>query len=111
MEYITLNNGAVITNEVLAGIGQKYGKTPAQVALRALMQKGVVVIPKSTHRDRMEQNFDVFDFALTDEDMEQFATLEDPAFPRIFDHFDPNVVGWMLGELVKKQQLGGGALY
>lgn len=77
MEYITLNNGAVITNEVLAGIGQKYGKTPAQVALRALMQKGVVVIPKSTHRD----------------------------------HFDPNVVGWMLGELVKKQQLGGGTLY
>lgn len=49
MEYITLNNGAVITNEVLAGIGQKYGKTPAQVALRALMQKGVVVIPKSAH--------------------------------------------------------------
>ncbi|MFD0704053.1 aldo/keto reductase [Slackia equolifaciens] len=101
----------IFTNEVLAGIGQKYGKTPAQVALRALMQKGVVVIPKSTHRDRMGQNFDVFDFALADEDMEQFATLEDPAFPRIFDHFDSNVVGWMLGELVKKQQLGGGTLY
>ena len=54
----------------------------------------------------MEENFDVFDFELTAEDLEKFASLEDPAFPPIFDHFDVNVVGWMLGELVKKQQLG-----
>ena len=101
----------IFTNEVLGGIGAKYGKTPAQVALRALIQKGIVVIPKSTHRDRMEQNFDVFNFELTTDDMAVFATLEDPSFPRIFDHFDPNTVGWMLGELVKGQQLGGGTLY
>ena len=101
----------IFTNDVLAQIGAKHGKTAAQVALRALIQKGVVVIPKSTHRDRMEQNFDVFDFTLDDADMAAFATLEDPTFPRIFDHFDPNTVGWMLGELVKKQQLGGGTLY
>ncbi len=101
----------IFSNPALAGIGEKYGKAPGQVALRALMQKGVVVIPKSTHRDRMEQNFDVFDFALTDEDMEQFATLEDPSFPRIFDHFDVGTVKWMLGDLVREQQLGGEALY
>lgn len=59
----------------------------------------------------MEENFDVFDFELTAEDLEKFASLEDPAFPPIFDHFDVNVVGWMLGELVKKQQLRGASLY
>lgn len=101
----------IFTNEVLAQIGAKYGKTPAQVTLRALIQKGVVVIPKSVHRERMEQNFDVFDFALDADDLAGFATLEDPSFPRIFDHFDPGTVGWLLGELVKKQQLGGGTLY
>ena len=70
----------IFTNEVLTRIGAKYGKTAAQVTLRALIQKGVVVIPKSVHRERMEQNFDVFDFALDAGDLAAFATLEDPSF-------------------------------
>jgi diketogulonate reductase-like aldo/keto reductase len=101
----------VFTNPVLAEIGAKYGKKPGQVILRALMQKDVVVIPKSTHRNRMEENFNVFDFELTDDDLAAFQALDDGSFPRIFDHYDPNVVQWLLGDLVKKQQLGGGSLY
>jgi len=101
----------VFANPVLAEIGAKYGKKPGQVILRALMQKDVVVIPKSTHRNRMEENFNVFDFELTDDDLAAFQALDDGSFPRIFDHYDPNVVQWLLGDLVKKQQLGGGSLY
>ncbi|MBE6484615.1 MAG: aldo/keto reductase [Actinomycetaceae bacterium] len=101
----------VFANPVLAEIGAKYGKKPGQVILRALMQKDVVVIPKSTHRNRMEENFNVFDFELTDDDLTAFQALDDGSFPRIFDHYDPNVVQWLLGDLVKKQQLGGGSLY
>ena len=59
----------------LKAIGEKYGKTPAQVALRWNIQRGVVVIPKSTHKDRMEQNFDVFDFQLTKEEVELISSL------------------------------------
>lgn len=101
----------IFTHPVLTEIGQKHGKTAGQVVLRALLQKGVVVIPKTVHRERMEENFDVFDFALDDEDMAKFAALNDPAFPRIFDHFDVGTVRWMLGDLVRKQQLGGAPLY
>lgn len=100
----------IFTNPVLAEIGQKYGKKPGQVVLRALLQKDVIVIPKSTHRPRMEENLDVFDFQLDDEDMKKFATLEDPSFPKIFDHFDVNTVKWLLG-MVRDQQLGGAKLY
>lgn len=59
----------IFQNEVLAEIGQKYGKANGQVILRWLMQRGIVVIPKSVHKNRMEENFDVFDFELSDEDM------------------------------------------
>jgi 2,5-diketo-D-gluconate reductase A len=55
----------MFTNPVLTAIGNKYGKTAAQVALRFLMQSDVVVIPKSVHKERMQQNFDVFDFTLS----------------------------------------------
>ena len=65
----------IVKSEVLAGIGAKYNKTAAQVALRWLTQRGIVAIPKSTHKERMEQNFDIFDFTLTDDDMSQIATL------------------------------------
>lgn len=82
-------------------------KKPNTVLKRLLKSVIVCLI----QRKRMEENFDVFDFELTAEDLEKFASLEDPAFPPIFDHFDVNVVGWMLGELVKKQQLGGASLY
>lgn len=101
----------IFTNPMLAEIGAKHGKTPGQVALRALMQKDVIVIPKSTHKERMEENFDVFDFELDDDDMTKFATLEDPSLPKIFDHFDTATVKWMLGDLVREQQLGGQPLY
>ena len=65
----------IVKSEVLAAIGAKYGKSAAQVALRWLTQRGIVAIPKSTHKDRMAQNFAIFDFTLTDNDMAQIATL------------------------------------
>ena len=82
----------MFTNPVLTQIGEKYGKTAAQTALRFLLQSDVVVIPKSTHKDRMQQNFDLFDFALTDEEVEQAAyraeLLEDiRTMPQGFDTY------------------------
>ena len=65
----------VVKSEVLSAIGSKYGKSAAQVALRWLIQRGIVAIPKSSHRERMAQNFDIFDFSLTAEDMERVAAL------------------------------------
>lgn len=65
----------VVKNELLASIGQRYGKTAAQVALRWLTQRGIVAIPKSTHVERMRQNLDIFDFTLTDEEMKRIVTL------------------------------------
>ena len=65
----------VIKSEVLINIGQSYGKTAAQVALRWLTQRGIVAIPKSSHKERMAQNLDILDFTLTDEDMAQIATM------------------------------------
>ena len=80
----------VINSELLAAIGQKYGKSAAQVALRWLIQRGIVAIPKSSHIERMQQNFDVFGFKLTPDDMAQIETMNqsdagfinfgDPAF-------------------------------
>ena len=65
----------IIKSELLGGIGAKYGKSASQVALRWLTQRGIVAIPKSTHKERMAQNIDIFDFALTAEEMEQIATM------------------------------------
>lgn len=65
----------IVKNEMLAEIGNRYGKSAAQVALRWLTQRGIVAIPKSAHKERMEQNFNIFDFTLTHEEMEQIATL------------------------------------
>ena len=65
----------VVKSPVLAAIGGKYGKTAAQVALRWLVQRGIVAIPKSVHAERMQQNFDIFDFALTEDDMQQISAL------------------------------------
>ena len=65
----------IVKNALLADIGRPHGKTAAQVALRWLVQRGIVAIPKSTHTDRMAQNLDLFDFALTDAEMEQIAAL------------------------------------
>ena len=81
----------IFTHPVLTKIGEKYGKGAGRVALRWNMQRGVVVIPKSTHRERMEQNIDVFDFSLTDEEMREIAAL-DIGHSEIIDHTDPKLV-------------------
>ena len=73
---------------VLTEIGRKYGKTVAQVALRWNIQRGVVVIPKTVREERMKQNFDVFDFVLTEEDMAKIRTM-DIGHSDIVNHFDP----------------------
>ena len=65
----------IVKSEVLSVIGAKYAKTAAQVALRWLTQRGIVAIPKSTHRERMEQNFDIFDFSLTADEMDRIAIM------------------------------------
>ncbi|MGN0799219.1 MAG: aldo/keto reductase [Christensenellales bacterium] len=89
----------------LKAIAEKYGRTVAQVILRWHLQRGIVVIPKSTHPERMEENFNVFDFALTDEDMSAIAAL-DRNTSAFFSHYDPNMVEWFVRmvEERKKQQ-------
>ena len=87
-------------NETLTAIGKKYGKSVAQVMLRWQLQRGIVCIPKSTKRERMEQNFDVLDFALSQEDMAAIAAL-DTGVSSFFDHRDPAVVE-MLAGLVRR---------
>ncbi len=84
------------SNPVLAAIGQKYGKSVAQVALRWLTQRGVIIIPKSVHVERMEQNLDILDFTLSDEDMAEIAKL-DTGKSLFFDHHDPEVVKMFMG--------------
>ena len=86
----------IFQNEVLAEIGQKYGKANGQVILRWLMQRGIVVIPKSVHKNRMEENFDVFDFELSDEDMKAIAKL-DKNESQFFDHRDPETIEQIFG--------------
>jgi diketogulonate reductase-like aldo/keto reductase len=83
-------------NELLLSIGKKYNKSVAQVVLRWLTQRGVVAIPKSVRKERMEENFNIFDFELSTEDMEAIATL-DQRTSLFFDHRDPAMVKW-LGE-------------
>lgn len=79
------------SNPVLTEIGRKYGKSSAQTALRILLQSNVVVIPKSTHKERMAQNIDVFDFALSEADMEAIRKL-DEGESLFFSHYDPATV-------------------
>ena len=82
-------------NPVLQEIGAAHGKTVAQTALRFLIQSGVVVIPKSTHRERMEENFQVFDFALNEEEMARIEAL-DGGQSLFFSHYDPQTVEWFM---------------
>lgn len=82
-------------NPVLKEIGAKHGKSAAQVALRFLMQSDVVVIPKSTHKERMEENFNVFDFTLTAEEMSAIEAL-DGGESLFFSHYDPEIVEWFM---------------
>lgn len=84
------------TQPLLAEIGAQYGKTIPQVALRWLIQRGAIIIPKSTHRERMEQNIDIFDFELTEQDMERIATL-DTGKSLFFDHHDGETTRMFMG--------------
>lgn len=90
------------TNGTLAAIGVKYGKSVAQVALRFLIQRGIVVIPKSTHKERMIENFNVFDFSLTPDDMAAIAAL-DTAKTLFFSHYDPEMVKWLINYSTKNE--------
>lgn len=84
----------LFTNPVLSEIGEKHGKSVAQVVLRWLTQRGVVAIPKSVRPDRMAENFDIFDFELTDDQVAAIATLETGS-SLFFDHRDPAMVNWL----------------
>ena len=84
------------TQPLLAEIGAQYGKTIPQVALRWLIQRGAIIIPKSTHRERMEQNIDIFDFELKEQDMARIATL-DTGKSLFFDHHDGETTRMFMG--------------
>lgn len=94
-------NHGIFTHPVLSSIGEKYGKSAAQVALRWNVQRGVVVIPKSVHKDRMEQNMNIWDFELSEEDMNEIAKL-DIGHSEIVNHDDPNFVKMLHGLKVHK---------
>ena len=84
----------IFTNRVLTEIAQNHGKTVAQVILRWNTQRGIVVIPKSVHKERIEENINIFDFTLTDEEMKKIATL-DTGHTEIIDHYD-----WKIAEML-----------
>ena len=107
-EYMTKNNTQIMSwgpfaegrndyfnTKELIEIGKTYGKTPAQVALRFLIQSGVVVIPKSVHKERMEENFNVFDFTLNRDEMASLESL-DTGNSLFFSHHDPKTVEWFM---------------
>lgn len=85
--------GGLFDNKTLKDIAEKYNKSTAQIILRWHIQSGVIVIPKSTHYERMKQNIDVFDFSLTDNDMKAIKSL-DKAQSSFFSHTDPDMVEW-----------------
>lgn len=84
----------LFTNELIASIGKKYNKSIAQVVLRWLTQRGIVAIPKSVRKERMEENFNIFDFQLSNEDMAAIETL-DQKVSAFFDHRDPAIIKWL----------------
>lgn len=94
--------GSLFENGTLREIGAKYGKTAAQVMLRWHIQRGVVVIPKSTHIERMEENRNVFDFSLSDEDMQTIAAM-DKGESSFFSHYDPAMVEWFVNMVEERK--------
>jgi 2,5-diketo-D-gluconate reductase A len=84
----------LFTNELIASIGKKYNKSIAQVVLRWLTQRGIVAIPKSVRKERMEENFNIFGFQLSNEDMAAIETL-DQKVSAFFDHRDPAIIKWL----------------
>lgn len=95
--------GNTFENEEVKEIGEKYGKTNAQVMLRWNMQRGIVVIPKSTHYERMVENFNIFDFELTEKEMDQIAEL-DTATSSFFSHQDPAMVEWFVKMVEERKE-------
>lgn len=92
---LTQGDPELMTNEVITTLADKYGKTPQQIALRYLLQRGIIAIPKSVHIERMRQNLEVFDFTMTDDEMESFRALDKPADFQ-WSHRNPNLVKFLL---------------
>lgn len=86
----------IFQNEVLTAIARKHGKTVAQIILRWLIQRGIIVIPKSVHKERIAENFHIFDFELSSHDMNEIATL-DTGMSSFIDHRDPQAVKFLSG--------------
>jgi len=84
----------IFRNPILTSVAHKYNKSVAQVILRWLIQRGIIVIPKTVHKRRMAENFNIFDFELSDKDMQEIATL-DTKESLFFDHRDPEKVRWL----------------
>lgn len=95
--------GGMFQNGLLSEIAAKHHKSVAQVILRWELQRGIVVIPKSTHIERMRENFDVFDFSLDQEDMKRIATL-DKKESSFFSHTDPRMVEWFVKMVEERKQ-------
>ncbi len=95
--------GGTFDNPVIVKIAEKYGKTPAQIMLRWHIQRGIVVIPKSTHIERMEENFNVFDFVIAEEDMKTIAEL-DKKQSSFFSHQDPKMVEWFVNMVEERKK-------
>lgn len=90
----------LFTDPILSNIGAKYDKSVGQVVLRWLIQRDVVVLAKSTNPNRMLENFNIFDFELSDEDMQTIHSLDQKA-SAFFDHKDPKMVEWFMGRIIK----------
>ena len=90
-------------NDILAGIGKKYGKTTAQVMLRWHIQRGIIIIPKSTHKERMIENLNIFDFALSEDDMNTIQAM-DTATSTFFSHQDPAMVEWFANMVEERKK-------
>lgn len=95
--------GGTFDQPVIQELAEKYGKTPAQIMLRWHIQRGIIVIPKSTHKARMKENFHVFDFALSDEDIATIDTL-DKKTSSFFSHQDPKMVEWFARMVEERKQ-------
>lgn len=91
----------IFQNNIIAEIGKKYGKTVAQVILRWHIQRGVVVIPKSVHKERIQENINIWDFELSAADMDKIAAM-DIGHSEVVDHFDPQTAKWLNGFKIHK---------
>ena len=87
----------ILTNPIVKEIAEKHGKTSAQIALRQHVQRGIVIIPKSTHKDRIKQNLDIFDFELTEDEMTQLKQLDENK-SMWAEYDDPMIVQYAMSE-------------